>query len=101
VDQGRGIPPEKLGKIFEKFEQTEVADAKKSGGTGLGLAICKAIVAEHGGQIGAMNNKDGAGSTFWFTVPKVWSDAERAAAAAETRTGLPMRSEAESSAGEA
>jgi PAS domain S-box-containing protein len=82
VDQGRGIPPEKLVKIFEKFEQTEIADAKKSGGTGLGLAICKAIVEAHGGQIGALNNK-GGGSTFWFTVPKIFSAAERAKVEAE------------------
>ena len=82
VDKGRGIPPEKLVKIFEKFEQTEIADAKKSGGTGLGLAICKAIVEAHGGQIGALNNKSG-GSTFWFTVPKIFSAAERAKVEAE------------------
>jgi two-component system sensor histidine kinase VicK len=90
ADQGRGIPPEKIVKIFEKFEQSEIADAKKSGGTGLGLAICKAIVQEHGGQIGALNNREGGGSTFWFTVPKIWSEADRMAAAAEqTLTEIP------------
>jgi PAS domain S-box-containing protein len=69
IDQGRGIPEAKLGRIFEKFEQAELADAKKLGGTGLGLAICQAIVQEHGGQIGALNNPD-RGSTFWFTIPR-------------------------------
>lgn len=88
-DQGRGIPPEKIVRIFEKFEQVEIADAKKSGGTGLGLAICKAIVLEHGGQIGALNNR-GGGSTFWFTVPKAWTEADRQAAAADrTLTEIP------------
>jgi PAS domain S-box-containing protein len=91
MDQGRGIPPEKIVKIFEKFEQAEVADSKKSGGTGLGLAICKAIVQEHGGQIGALNNREGGGSTFWFTVPKIWSEADRAASAADrTLTEIPL-----------
>ncbi|MBX9722548.1 MAG: PAS domain-containing sensor histidine kinase, partial [Candidatus Obscuribacterales bacterium] len=68
-DMGRGIPADKIGKIFEKFEQVEVLDAKKKGGTGLGLAICKAIVGEHGGEIG-VESEFGKGSTFWFTVPK-------------------------------
>lgn len=74
-DGGRGIPENRLHRIFEKFEQVEVADAKKRGGAGLGLAICKAIVAEHQGKIGVYNNPE-RGSTFWFTVPKSQSGAE-------------------------
>lgn len=69
ADSGRGIPPGMLDRIFEKFEQVEVADAKKRGGAGLGLAICKAIVTEHRGRIGVYNNQE-KGCTFWFTVPK-------------------------------
>lgn len=69
ADSGRGIPPGKLDSIFEKFEQVELADAKKRGGAGLGLAICKAIVTEHRGRIGVFNNQE-KGCTFWFTVPK-------------------------------
>lgn len=69
ADSGRGIPPGKLDRIFEKFEQVELADAKKRGGAGLGLAICKAIVTEHRGRIGVFNNSE-KGCTFWFTVPK-------------------------------
>ena len=68
-DHGRGIPADKVGRVFERFEQVEVADAKKKGGTGLGLAICQAIVTEHGGNIGA-NSQLGEGSCFWFTIPK-------------------------------
>jgi PAS domain S-box-containing protein len=69
-DQGRGIPEEKLDLIFEKFGMVEADDAKKRGGTGLGLAICKAIITQHGGQIG-VRSTIGKGSKFWFTVPKL------------------------------
>ncbi|MBX9571895.1 MAG: PAS domain-containing sensor histidine kinase [Candidatus Obscuribacterales bacterium] len=69
VDHGRGIPEDKVSRVFEKFEQVEVSDAKKKGGTGLGLAICQAIVREHGGEIGVVS-KLGEGSCFWFSIPK-------------------------------
>lgn len=67
-DHGRGIPPEKTEKIFERFEQVTSSDAREKLGTGLGLAICKAIVIQHGGEIG-VNSKIDEGSTFWFSVP--------------------------------
>lgn len=68
-DQGRGIPEDKLGKIFGRYEQVDLADSKKMGGSGLGLAISKAIILEHKGDIG-VESKFGDGSTFWFKVPK-------------------------------
>ncbi|HET6233086.1 MAG TPA: PAS domain S-box protein [Longimicrobiaceae bacterium] len=67
-DQGRGIPPEKLGLIFERFQQVDSTDARDKGGTGLGLAICRQIVEQHGGRIWAENNER-RGSTFRFTLP--------------------------------
>jgi PAS domain S-box-containing protein len=67
-DQGRGIPPEKLGLIFERFQQVDSTDARDKGGTGLGLAICRQIVEQHGGRIWAENNAR-RGSTFRFTLP--------------------------------
>lgn len=67
-DQGRGVPEKLKQQIFDRFVQVEKADATERGGTGLGLAISKAIVEQHGGQIG-VNSMTGAGSTFWFTVP--------------------------------
>lgn len=70
ADQGRGIPQNKIKRIFEKFEQVDATDAREKGGTGLGLAICKAIVTQHGGEIG-VESVEGQGSTFWFSVPKV------------------------------
>ena len=51
VDHGRGIPADKLEKIFDRFQQVEASDASKRGGTGLGLAICRSIVQQHGGTV--------------------------------------------------
>lgn len=65
VDEGRGIPPEKLEKVFDRFQQVESGDASKKGGTGLGLAICRSIVQQHNGAIWAQSNHGGPGTTFW------------------------------------
>jgi signal transduction histidine kinase len=79
IDSGCGIAPEYHESIFEKFEQAGVSSTEigQSKGTGLGLAMCKAIVEQHGGQIGVESDL-GKGSTFWFTLPK--SNAPLAAA---------------------
>lgn len=68
IDQGRGIPPDRLRLIFERFEQVDSSDARDKGGTGLGLAISRSIVHRLGGRIWAENNPD-RGSTFIFTLP--------------------------------
>jgi PAS domain S-box-containing protein len=68
-DQGRGIPAEKLDRIFNKFEQVDESDNRELDGSGLGLAICKTIVEQHEGQIG-VETEVGKGSRFWFTIPK-------------------------------
>lgn len=68
VDQGRGIPEDKLEVIFEQFQQVDVSDARKKGGTGLGLAICRNIVQQHGGTIWA-ESQESQGSTLYFTLP--------------------------------
>ncbi len=49
IDQGPGIPAEKLDSIFERFTQVDSSDARDKGGTGLGLAITRAIIERHGG----------------------------------------------------
>jgi signal transduction histidine kinase len=66
-DEGRGVPPDKLELIFERFQQVDSSDAREKGGTGLGLAICRSIVEQHGGRIWAESVGDG--STFQFTLP--------------------------------
>ena len=67
-DQGRGIPPEKLENIFDRFQQGDASDSRAMGGTGLGLAICRSIVTQHGGRIWATSTP-GKGTTVHFTLP--------------------------------
>jgi PAS domain S-box-containing protein len=68
IDTGRGIPPEALGGIFDRFQQVEASDSRMKGGTGLGLAISRAIVERHGGSI-SVESVYGQGSTFTFRLP--------------------------------
>jgi signal transduction histidine kinase len=63
-DNGQGIAPDMLPKLFSKFA------TKSFSGTGLGLYISKSIVEAHGGRIWAQNNSDGKkGATFSFSLP--------------------------------
>jgi two-component system, OmpR family, sensor histidine kinase VicK len=68
-DHGRGISPENLEIIFNRFQQGDSSDSRVSGGTGLGLAMCRSIVEQHGGRIWATSSP-GHGSTFHFTVER-------------------------------
>jgi len=67
-DQGHGIAPEKLGRVFDRFQQGDASDTRALGGTGLGLALCRSIVEQHGGRIWA-ESTPGKGSRFLFTLP--------------------------------
>jgi len=67
-DQGRGIAPEKLDRIFDRFQQGDASDSRALGGTGLGLALCRSIVEQHHGHIWAESTQ-GKGSRFQFTLP--------------------------------
>jgi PAS domain S-box-containing protein len=69
-DTGEGIAASDLPRLFNRFSQLEAGTRK--GGTGLGLSIAKSIVEAHGGEIG-VQSEQGAGTTFWFTIP--WSEA--------------------------
>jgi signal transduction histidine kinase len=68
ADEGIGIGPDQLERIFERFYQADSASTRKVGGSGLGLSISKAIVEAHGGKIWAQS-EEGAGSIFHFTMP--------------------------------
>jgi signal transduction histidine kinase/CheY-like chemotaxis protein len=68
-DEGRGIPPEQLDTIFDRFQQVEPSDARQKGGTGLGLAICRSIVQQHSGSIWAQRNL-GPGTTLYVMLPR-------------------------------
>jgi signal transduction histidine kinase len=65
ADQGEGIAPEHLARVFDRHFQVPDAPGGKAG---LGLAIAKEVVEAHGGEIG-VESELGRGSTFWFTVP--------------------------------
>jgi signal transduction histidine kinase/CheY-like chemotaxis protein len=69
VDEGRGIPSDKLDSIFDRFQQIEPSDARQKGGTGLGLAICRSIVQQHSGSIWAQRNL-GCGTTLYVMLPR-------------------------------
>jgi signal transduction histidine kinase len=70
VDEGRGIPADKLESIFQRFEQVDYSDARQKGGTGLGLAISRSVVERLGGRIWAQSEL-GVGTTLFFTLPAV------------------------------
>lgn len=68
ADRGRGIPANKLDRIFERFQQVDASDSRDKGGSGLGLAISRSIVRQHGGDI-SVESEIGRGSTFTITLP--------------------------------
>src|SRR5882672_823326 len=70
TDQGKGIAPEDLGRIFGKFYQVADSATREQGGTGLSLAICKGIVEAHHGKIWA-ESVLGDGSRFHFSLARV------------------------------
>jgi len=67
ADSGPGIPPEDLGRVFERFYRVDKSRARP-GGTGLGLAIVKHLVELHGGEARAENAATG-GAVFTVTLP--------------------------------
>jgi two-component system phosphate regulon sensor histidine kinase PhoR len=68
-DDGPGIPPESLDRIFERFYRVDKARSREQGGTGLGLSIVKHIVQNHGGKVW-VKSELGKGATFFFTLPQ-------------------------------
>mgnify|MGYP005863535091 CR=1 FL=1 len=68
TDQGIGISPDHVDKIFDRFYRLESGVARRRGGTGLGLSICKAIVEQHNGRIW-VESEPGKGSKFTFSIP--------------------------------
>jgi heavy metal sensor kinase len=67
-DDGPGIPPDQLERIFDRFYRTDEGRGRAEGGSGLGLAIARAIVEAHGGRISA-ESTPGEGATIRFELP--------------------------------
>ena len=68
TDSGIGIPPDKLGKLFQPFTQVDASTTRRFGGSGLGLSISRRLVEMMGGSIG-VESVEGKGSRFWFKIP--------------------------------
>lgn len=69
ADNGCGVPPEHLPRIFERFYRMEKGRSRRTGGTGLGLSIVKNAVLWHGGTI-KVENRPSGGLIFTFTLRK-------------------------------
>ncbi len=68
TDEGPGIAPQHLSRIFERFYRIDKARSREQGGTGLGLAIVKHIALVHGGRV-EVDSRIGRGSTFRLILP--------------------------------
>ena len=82
-DNGVGISPEILPRVFELFTQERQSLARSQGGLGLGLAIVRSLVAQHGGSVSASSDGRGRGSEFVVRLPAAGDQGvERSAATA-------------------
>jgi len=69
-DNGRGIVPEFLPYVFDRFRQADSSLTRRYGGLGLGLSIVRHLVELHGGTVRANSAGEGAGATFTVRLPK-------------------------------
>jgi signal transduction histidine kinase len=68
-DDGPGIPPDALGRVFDRFFRLDRGRSRAHGGSGLGLAIVRHVAEEHGGRAWAENRQDRSGARFVVTLP--------------------------------
>jgi len=71
IDNGQGMSPELLARVFERFHQSGSEVAQRTAGLGLGLALVKHLAEMHGGSVDAHSDGEGKGSTFTVRLPNV------------------------------
>jgi PAS domain S-box-containing protein len=86
-DDGAGIAPELLPRLFEPFAQGDRTLARTGGGLGLGLALVKGLVEQHGGKVSARSEGCGRGAELTISLPPSPPPATPAAGAARARRG--------------
>jgi len=97
-DDGRGIDPEFLPHVFDRFRQQDATTGRQHGGLGLGLAIVRHLVELHGGSVRVESAGEDRGATFTITLPVADAhaapsgEAPRSSTAGESFTGLPSLS---------
>ena len=89
VDNGIGIEPALLPRVFDLFTQAERSLDRSQGGLGIGLALVRSVVELHGGQVRASSDGAGQGSTFDVILPRVQARSTPAAAPAPAETPAP------------
>ena len=68
ADSGPGVPSEYRKDLFRRFMQPDLGNGHAQVGAGLGLSVVKTVVEAHGGEVG-IDDREGGGSVFWFTLP--------------------------------
>ena len=91
ADEGDGIPPESLERIFDRFARADSARSRAQGGAGLGLAIVDAIVKAHGGRCEAANSEGGAVFALRFPAFAPEPGVRYSEPLCRRRPGLPLR----------
>ena len=94
ADTGVGIPPDRIGQLFNKFVQVDSSTTRQFGGTGLGLAICRQLIEAMGGTI-VIASEPGEGTVFTVDLPLAMVAAavspQKPVAEVEEAAGRPLR----------
>ncbi len=91
-DQGKGIAPEFLPFVFDRFRQEDASTTRSFGGLGIGLSICKQIAELHGGSMGVESEGKGRGAAFTLRLPIAAAVLGPAPSAADGRADAAGRS---------
>ena len=87
-DNGEGIAPDFLPRVFDRFRQADGSTSRKHGGLGLGLAIVKSLTELHGGEVRAHSKGPGQGATFIISLPLVAAHHDPEREASEARYAM-------------